>query len=171
MLNLICLYDVHCTQSHVYIILVIDFFNIQEINSLIADLDSRYITSTKGRTSFKSLSAIIYFHTGIFIESFYPGTDEEYTGGSNTKKRYVVNKILQYLFKTISVNPNPNGERFWDVIPVSKSAIDIHHPIEISYDLSPSDLVKYGTDIMISELKRGKCKAVWRADHIVFIQG
>ena len=158
------MYIVH---NLIYIILVFDFLNIQEINLLLADLHSREITSTKGKTSFKSLSAIIYFHTGIFVESFYPGTDEEYTGGAGTRKRYVVNQIIQYLFKTISVNPNPNGERFWDVIPVSKSAIEIHHPIEISYDIAPSKLVIYSTDFMISELKRGKCKAVWRADHIV----
>ena len=159
------MYIVH---NLIYIILVFDFLNIQEINLLLADLHSREITSTKGKTSFKSLSAIIYFHTGIFVESFYPGTDEEYsTGRNNCNKRYVANQILLYLFKTISVNPNPNGERFWDVIPVSKSAIEIHHPIEISYDIAPSKLVIYSTDFMISELKRGKCKAVWRADHIV----
>ena len=167
MLNLICLY-LYIVHKLTYIILAIDFFNIQEINSLVADLYSREITSTKGRTSFKSLAAIIYFHTGIFVEAVYYGTDEEYrTGSSASYKRYVANRILQCLFKTISMNPNPSGEKFWDVMPIRKSAIEIHHPINISYDTRPSELTTRSTEFMISELKRGKCMAVWRGDHTV----
>ena len=160
------------THFDICFIPVLQFLELKEIQSLLVDLESREITTGKGshdaepRTSFESLEAIVYFHTRMLLGDVHPGTEDEYKAKRGQRQQFV-NQLILYLFKSVSLNPNPRGEKFWDVIPIRKSGIDIHHPVYVKYDVPPAILVTYSTEFMISELKRGRCTALWRADHTV----
>ena len=146
------------------------FFNSKEILRLRVNLEKNGLLDCKGKglppeVSWRAVKAILWHTTSVVLSDIHPGNDLEWQAVNTKANRTKVNQLLLYLYKSMSKNPNPNGPRFSDIIPVRKSGVDIHHPIEYNYDVEPSKLVKYPTDYMISELIKGECIPLLAGDH------
>jgi hypothetical protein len=114
----------------------------------------------------RAVQAIFWLTTGVVLSDIHQGTDNEWRSVKSHRHK-IINQALLSLYKTMSKNPNPNGERFSEIIPIRKSGVHMHHPIIYEYDITPSDLPKYSTKYMISELIRGECISLLNGDHQV----
>jgi len=145
------------------------FFNSKEILRLRVVLEKNDLLNQKGQglpptVSLSAIKAMLWFTTSVVLSDIHPKTDEEWQAQLLNHHR-TINQILLYLYKSMSKNPNPNGQRFSDIIPIRKSGVQVHHPIEYEYDVVPSKLIEYPTDYMISELIKGKCIPLISGDH------
>jgi len=145
------------------------FFNSKEILKLRFVLWKNDLLNKKGsglppKVSLSAIKAMVWFTTSVVLSDIHPKTDDEWQA-QLSEHRNTINQMLLYLYKSMSKNPNPNGQRLADIIPIRKSGVDLHHPIVYEYDVGPSDLTKKPTDYMISELIKGKCIPLISGDH------
>ena len=145
------------------------FFNSKEILQLRAKLEHNDLLNMKGEglppeVSWSAIKAMLWLTVGVVLSDIHPKTGEEWQTQTNNH-RLTVNQILLYLYKSIIKNPNPNGPRFSEFIPIRKSGVHMHHTTNYQYDVMPSDLVLKPTEYMISELISGKCISLLNGDH------
>jgi len=145
------------------------FFNSKEILKLRFVLEKNGLLDCKGEgrppeVSWRAVKVMLWLTVGVVVSDIHPKTDEEWQA-QLINRRATVNQMLFYLYKSMSKNPNPNGPRFLDIIPIRKSGIQVHHPIEYDYDVGPSQLILKPTDYMISELIEGECIPLLSGDH------
>ena len=146
------------------------FYESKEILELRAIFEHNDLLSLKGlglapKVSWRAVKVMTWLTTSVVLSDIHPGTDDEWQAINGQFNRTTINQILLYLYKSTSKNPNPNGPRLTDIIPIRKSGVDIHHPIEYDYDFTPCQLVLRPTDYMISELINGKCIPLLTGDH------
>ena len=143
----------------------------KEIMLLLFVLENHDLLKSKNKGlepewSWRAVQAIFWFITGVVLSDIHQGTDNEWRSVKSIR-RDIINQALLYLYKSMSKNPNPNGERFSEIIPIRKSGVHMHHPIIYEYDFPPSQLTKHSTKYMISELIKGKCISLLNGDHQV----
>ena len=114
--------------------------------------------------SWRAVKAMVWLTTGVVLSDIHPKTDDEWQAQTD-HHRDTINQMLLYLYKSMSKNPNPNGPRLTDIIPIRKSGVQVHHPIVYEYDVVPSELITRSTDYMISELIKGECIPLISGDH------
>jgi len=141
----------------------------KEIMLLLFVLENHDLLKSKNKGlepewSWRAVQAIFWFITGVVLSDIHQGTDNEWRSVKSIR-RDIINQALLYLYKSMSKNPNPNGERLSEIIPIRKSGVHQHHTNNYKYDIPPAQLHRYPTKYMISELIRGECTALLAGDH------